>query len=84
MVAEDHSLRILSDMVWEGRIVSAGEWVECKISVATASGDNFSWVGQLMMRPLEWRDFCSRMNLSEVSEDLWLSDAAEVPPAPQA
>ncbi len=71
-------------MVWEGRIVSAGEWAECKLSVAPATGENFSWVGQLMMRPEEWRDFRARMNLSEASTDLWTSDLARVPPASQA
>jgi hypothetical protein len=71
-------------MVWEARIVSAGEWVECKLSVAPAAGENFSWVGQLMMRPEEWRDFRERMDLSEVSTDLWTSAVAPVPPAPGA
>ena len=71
-------------MVWEGRIVLAGEWVECKLSVAPAVGENFSWVGQLMMRPEEWRDFRAKMELSEVSTDLWASDVARVPPAPRA
>ena len=61
-------------MVWEGRIVSAGEWIECKLAVALAVGENFTWVGQLMMRPEEWRDFRARMDLSEVSTDLWASD----------
>ncbi len=70
-------------MVWEGRIVSAGEWIECKVSVASAAGETFSWVGQLMMRPDEWRDFRARMDLSEVSRDLWASDVAVVPPAPR-
>ena len=67
-------------MVWEGRIVSAGEWIECKLSVALAVGENFSWVGQLMLRPEEWRDLRARMDLSEVSTDLWASDVAPVPP----
>ncbi len=71
-------------MVWEGRIVSAGEWIECKLSVASAVGENFSWVGQLMMRPEEWRDFRERLDLSEVSTDLWASDVAPVPLAPRA
>jgi hypothetical protein len=71
-------------MIWEGRIVSAGNWVECKISVAAAAGAAFSWVGQLKMRPEEWRDFHQRMNLSEVSESLWTSSAPPVPLAPQA
>ena len=71
-------------MIWEGRIVSAGSWVECKISVAPAEGANFSWVGQLKMLPEEWRDFHERMNLREVSESLWISSAAPIPPAPQA
>ncbi len=60
-------------MVWEGRIVSAGEWVECKLAVAPAGGGNFSWVGQIMMRPEEWRDFAARMRLVEVSAALWVS-----------
>lgn len=70
-------------MVWEGRIVSAGDWIECKIAVASTAGENFSWVGQLMMRPEEWRDFRAKMGLSEVSTDLWASDVAPVPPAPR-
>lgn len=70
-------------MVWEGRIVSAGDWMECKISVASTAGASFSWVGQLKMRPEEWRDFYARMGLSEVSTDLWTSDVAPVPPAPR-
>ncbi len=61
-------------MVWEGRIFSAGGWIECKLAVATAADGNFSWVGQIKMRPEEWRDFRARMNLSEVSADLWTSD----------
>ena len=64
-------------MIWESRIVSAGEWVECKLSVAPAAGGNFSWVGQLMMRPEEWRDFADRMKLVEVSATLWTN--AETP-----
>ncbi len=60
-------------MVWEGRIVSAGEWVECKLAVAPAVSGNFSWVGQIMMRPEEWCDFADRMRLVEVSAALWVS-----------
>lgn len=60
-------------MVWEGRIVSAGDWVECKLSVAPADRGKFSWVGQIMMRPEEWRDFADRMKLVEVSTALWVS-----------
>jgi hypothetical protein len=71
-------------MIWEGRIVSAGNWVECKISVASAAGAAFSWVGQLKMRPEEWRNFHEKMNLIEVSESLWISSMAPVPPAPRA
>ena len=70
-------------MVWEGRIVSAGEWIECKLAVALAVGENFTWVGQLMMRPEEWRDFRARMDLSEVSTDLLASDVARASPAPR-
>ena len=70
-------------MVWEGRIVSAGEWIECKLSVAPAVGENFSWVGHLMMRPEEWHNFRARMDFSEVSTELWASDVAPVPPAPR-
>ncbi len=73
MVVTYFFLRILTDMEWEGRIVSAGEWVECKLSVASSVGENFSWVGQLMMRPEEWRDFADRMKLVEVSTALWVS-----------
>lgn len=58
-------------MVWEGRIKTAGEWVECKLSVAPALGEDFSWVGQLMMRPEEWHDFSTRLNLREVSAAVW-------------
>ena len=70
-------------MVWEGRIVWAGEWVECKVSVAPAVGESFSWAGNLMMRPEEWLDFCVRMKLVEISKDLWASDVAPDSPAPQ-
>ncbi|MHA1153848.1 MAG: hypothetical protein ACTSQ7_14510 [Alphaproteobacteria bacterium] len=71
-------------MVWEGCIVSVGEWVECKLSVAPAIGESFSWVGQLMMRPEEWRDLRERMELSEISTDRWTSEVALVPVAPRA
>jgi hypothetical protein len=57
-------------MVWEARILSDGDWVRCKLAVAPAGGMSFSWVGQLMMRPEEWRDFRERMDLSEVSASL--------------
>lgn len=70
-------------MIWEGRIVSAAGWIECRISVAPAVGEPFSWVGQLKMRPEEWRDFYERMNLREFSEGLWISGVAPVPPASQ-
>ena len=60
-------------MVWEVRIVSAGEWVECKLSVAPAVGGHFSWVGRIMMRPDEWRDFADRMKLVEESGTRWIS-----------
>lgn len=74
LVAIIHVLGILTYMVWEGRIVSAGEWVECNLSVAPGTGVKFDWVGQLKMRPQEWRDFCSKMSFSEVSANLWSSD----------
>ncbi len=60
--------------------MSAGDWVECKLSVASAVSGNFSWVGQIMMRPEEWRDFADRMKLVEVSAALWVS-AEEPGPA---
>ncbi len=63
-------------MVWEGSIVSTGEWVECQLSVAPAVGGRFTWVGRIMMQPEEWNDFRERMDLSEVSTNLWTSDAA--------
>ena len=75
LVAKCHVLGILTHMIWEGRIVSAGEWVECQLSVAPGTGVNFAWVGQLKMRPQEWRDFCSKMNFSEVSAGHWNSDS---------
>ena len=74
LVANCHVLGILAYMVWEGRIVLAGGWVECNLSVAPGTGVKFAWVGQLKMPPQEWRDFCSKMNLSGVSANLWNSD----------
>ncbi len=71
-------------MVWEGSIVSAGEWIECRLSVAPAVGGRFSWVGRIMMRPEEWQDFRERMALTEVSKNLWASDVALVTPALRA
>jgi hypothetical protein len=71
-------------MVWEGSIVSAGEWIECQLSVAPAVGGRFSSVGRIMMRPEEWQDFRERMALSEVSTDLWTSDVVLVPPVMRA
>lgn len=60
-------------MVWEGRTKFIGDWVECKLAVAASADEQYSWVGQLMMRPDEWRDFSSRMGLKEVSAALWRS-----------
>ncbi len=71
-------------MVWEGRIITVGEWVECKLSVEPAVDGKFSWTGTLMMRPEEWHDFRARLNLSEVSTGHWTSNVAPAPAAPQA
>jgi hypothetical protein len=71
-------------VVWEGHIIWAGEWVECKLSVAPAVGGKFSWAGTLMMRPEEWHDFRARLNLSEVSTGHWTSDVVPASAAPQA
>ena len=60
-------------MVWEGRTKSIGDWVECKLAVAASADGQYSWVGQLMIRPDEWRDFATRMRLKEVSAALWRS-----------
>ncbi len=59
-------------MVWEGRTKFIGDWVECRLAVATA-GEEFSWVGQVKMRPDEWLDFAERMGLKEISAALWRS-----------
>ena len=37
-------------------------------------GHNFSWVGQLMMRPAEWQDFTRRFGLREGDDGVWRSD----------
>ncbi len=57
-------------MVWEARTKSVGDMIEAKIAVAS-DGQNFSWTGQVMMRPDEWRDFTDKFGLLEISESLW-------------
>ena len=74
LIAECHIIGILTYMIWEGRIVSAGDWVECKLSVAPGTGEIFAWVGQLKMRPQEWHDFRSKLDFSEVSAGHWSSE----------
>ena len=62
-----------SVMIWEVRTKNVGEWVESKIAVARDEQD-FSWVGQLMMRPDEWQDFTRRFGLREGDGGVWRSD----------
>ncbi len=59
-------------MIWEARVKRVGEWVESRIAVARDERD-FSWAGQLMMRPDEWRDFTERFGLREGDDGVWRS-----------
>ncbi len=61
-----------SHMIWEARVKRVGEWVESKIAVARDARD-FSWVGQLMMRPDEWQDFTERFGLRKGDDGVWRS-----------
>ena len=60
-------------MIWEARTKRVGEWVESKIAVARDE-QNFSWAGQLMMRPDEWQDFARRFGLREGDDGVWRSN----------
>ena len=57
-------------MAWEARMKSVGDMIEARVAVAQ-DGQHFSWTGQLMMRPDEWRDFADKFGLQEISESLW-------------
>lgn len=59
-------------MIWEARTKHIGEWIESKIAVAH-DGQDFSWVGQLMMHPNEWQDFTERFDLREGDDGVWRS-----------
>ena len=59
-------------MIWEVDTKSVGNWVEAKIVVARG-GDDYSWLGQLMMLPDEWQDFASRLGLQQCDNGVWRS-----------
>ncbi len=59
-------------MIWEAHVKHVGEWVESKIAVARGEQD-ISWVGHLMMRPDEWRDFAEQFGLHEGDDGVWRS-----------
>ena len=59
-------------MIWEVDTKFVGEWIEAKIVVARGGGD-YSWVGQLMMRPDEWQDFASHFGLQQYGNGIWRS-----------
>ncbi len=60
-------------MVWEVRTKTIGEWTEAKMAVAR-DGENYSSIGQLMMRSDEWRDFAKRFGLREGDGGVWRSN----------
>ena len=59
-------------MFWEVRTASVRDFIEAKIAVAQ-SGGGYSSVGQLMMRPDEWRDFAGRLGLQQDDSGVWRS-----------
>ncbi len=59
-------------MIWEVDTKFVGDWIEAKIVVARGGGD-YSWIGQLLMRPDEWQDFARRLGLHEGDKDAWRS-----------
>ncbi len=59
-------------MIWEVDTKFVGNWIEAKIVIARDDGD-YSWVGQLMMRPDEWQDFVSRLELQQDGNGDWRS-----------
>jgi hypothetical protein len=60
-------------MIWKARTKSVGDWTEVKIAVAR-DGQHFSWTGQLMIHPDEWRDFAERLGLREGDGGVWRTD----------
>jgi len=59
-------------MVWEARTKRLGDWIESTVAVAR-DGQDYSWVGQLKMRPDEWQDFARRSGLREGDDGVWHS-----------
>ncbi len=59
-------------MIWEAHTKHVGDWIESKVAVAR-DGQDYSWVGQLMMRPDEWQDFARRSGLREGDDGVWRS-----------
>ena len=59
-------------MIWEVDTKFVGSWIEAKIVVARGEGD-YSWIGQLMMRPDEWQDFANRLGLQQDDNGDWRS-----------
>ena len=59
-------------MIWEVDTKNVGDWIEAKIVVARGEGD-YSWIGQLMMRPDEWQDFANRLGLQQDEIGGWRS-----------
>lgn len=59
-------------MIWEAHTKHVGDWIESKVAVAR-DGQDYSWVGQLMMRSDEWQDFALRSGLREGDDGVWRS-----------
>jgi hypothetical protein len=59
-------------MIWEAHTKHVGDWIESKVAVAR-DGQDYSWVGQLMMRSDEWQDFARRSGLREGDDGVWRS-----------
>ncbi len=59
-------------MIWEAHTKHVGDWIESKVAVARDDQD-YSWVGQLMMRSDEWQDFARRSGLPEGDDGVWRS-----------
>ncbi len=60
-------------MIWEARTKRLGDWIESKVAVAR-NGQDYSSVGQFMMRTDEWQDFTRRFGLREDGYGVWRSD----------
>ena len=59
-------------MLREVRTKNVGDWIESKVAVAR-DGQDYSRVGQLMMRPGELQDFTRRSGLREADDGVWRS-----------